>query len=75
MKTLLIVLLATLPSFAQYIYGQNKIDMHGGNHNSLYEKNSFRSSSMGMSALLDRNTSKNTKPSSLREIKDNIKYK
>ena len=44
-------------------YEARKIDMHGGKHNSLggYQQGSFRSTSMGTSMFLDRNSTKNVK--------------
>jgi len=60
MKFILIVITLTCSLLAQNAYSDKKIDMHGGNHNSLTGNSSggFRSTSMNMSMFLDKNTSK-----------------
>lgn len=57
MKIVLSLMTLILLAFGQYETG--KIDMHGGKESNAYDKKkSFRSSSMGLSLFLDKNTSK-----------------
>lgn len=61
MKLVLFITLAFSLSFAEYEKG--KIDMHGGKEYSEYgKKGEFLSPSFGMKAFLDKNATKQTKP-------------
>ena len=60
MKIVLIVFMVCISLFGEY--QKAKIDMHGGkNYSQFGSKSSFGKRSMGMSALLDSNSSKRTK--------------
>ena len=59
MKLFLLLLAITLN--AQYNYSNQKIDMHGGNHNALGAQNaarSYQNRMMNISKYLDKNSSK-----------------
>ena len=61
MKIVLTILIVCISAFGEY--QKAKIDMHGGkNYNQFGSKSSsFGKRTMGMSALLDSNSSKKTK--------------
>jgi len=61
MKIVLFLLVAFSLSFAEYEKG--KIDMHGGKEYSEYtKKREFTTPSFGMKTFLDKNTTKQIKP-------------
>ena len=60
MKSLLLILIS-ISCFAQDNTEKVKIDMHGGNYNSLGKNSSFRSKSSSMKMFLDNNSSTNNK--------------
>ena len=70
MKFILVLIALGIYSLAQNNYSDKKIDMHGGNYDSLsgYSSGGFHNTSMGMSMFLDKNASKNT-------TKQNVKIK
>ena len=61
MKIILLILIASITIFAEY--QKAKIDMHGGKSYSQFGSKSggYGKNSMGISALLDSNSSKRTK--------------
>lgn len=64
-KVLLLGLLLCIESFAEYEKG--KIDMHGGKETNVYDKksafkNATKPKGFGMSLLLDKNATREKKP-------------
>jgi hypothetical protein len=62
MRVFIVLMFMTLSLFAEYTSG--KIDMHGGDYESSYQpsKSHFSHQSMGVSFLIDKNSSKPNKP-------------
>lgn len=62
MKILSILFLICITTFAQSDTQSNKIDMHGGNYNSLTDKRRTTfGSNIGMSMFVDNNSSNKQK--------------
>jgi hypothetical protein len=62
----IVLMLLTIYATLSANYESEKIDMHGGSYDDVYQsrQNSFRDTSLGVSTFLDKNVSKKIKDKS-----------